>query len=192
MCLVVMRNLPFVVKPKRQPEKINIGNEEVGVFEIERRGYLTVGEKAAYQQVVTNKDGVQAMKSLVAKVAEEQKMPSEKASDLIGKVLKGEPLTAKEEKVLDKYTNDFLEMLEVFRRETIHTQLIMATVLLISRVDNQWTVEDTAKLDSVVIEQLSELYQAEEAKSLETLDFMKQEKDEEATQQGKPQTGEVK
>lgn len=192
MCLVVMRNLPFVVKPKRQPEKISIGNEEVGVFEIERRGYLTVGEKAAYQQVVTNKDGVQAMKSLVAKVAEDEKISVDKASALISKVLRSEELTAKEEKVLDKYTSDFLEMLEVFRRETLHTQLIMATVLLISRVDDQWTVEDTAKLDSIVIEQLSELYQAEEAKSLETLDFMKKEKAEEATPQGKPQKEEVK
>ena len=46
-----MAPLPFVVEPRRKPIVERVGNEESGVIEIERRGYLTTGEKTFVQQV---------------------------------------------------------------------------------------------------------------------------------------------
>lgn len=166
-----MRNLPFVVQPRRKPEMVRIGNEETGIFEIERRGYLTVGEKAAYQQVVTNKEGTQALRELIDKVSQEAEMPKEKAHALISKLLKSEKMSSREEKLLDPFAADFMALLEVFQREALHSQLIMASILLMSRIDSGWVFEDTARLDMTVIEQLATLYQAEESKSMEALDF---------------------
>ena len=34
--------LPFVIQPKRKPEKIKIGTEESGIIEILRYGYLSL------------------------------------------------------------------------------------------------------------------------------------------------------
>jgi len=167
-----MRNLPFVVQPKRKPEPVRVGTETSGYFELQRLGYLSVGEKAAYQQVVTNKEGVQVLRALVNKVATEQGMAVDKAHDLISKLLQSQKLTKKEEQTLEIYTQDILEMLEVFSRETVHTQMIMATVLLISRLDPEWTIDDTSKLEPDVIAQLAELFQAEENRSLGNLSFL--------------------
>jgi len=167
-----MRNLPFVVQPKRKPEPVRVGTETSGYFELQRMGYLSVGEKAAYQQVVTNKEGVQVLRALVNKVATEQGMAVDKAHDLISKLLQSQKLTKKEEQTLETYTQDILEMLEVFSRETVHTQMIMATVLLISRLDPEWTIDDTSKLEPDVIAQLAELFQAEENRSLGNLSFL--------------------
>ena len=34
----------LLYNPKKNTEKIKVGNDEVGVFEIERKGYLSVAE----------------------------------------------------------------------------------------------------------------------------------------------------
>lgn len=183
-----MRNLPFVVEPRRKPELIRVGNEDIGIFEIERRGYLTVTEKAGFQQVVTNKEGSRVLRDLVKLIAEDQKMSADKAGELVSKVIQAQKLSAKEEKIMEGYTLQLLDVLEVFRRETVHTQMIMATILLISRVDPSWAFEDTAGLDISVIEQLAELFQAEDAKSLEKLSFTEEKAVSPATEEpGKPQ-----
>lgn len=166
-----MRNLPFVVQPRRKPEMVRIGNEETGIFEIERRGYLTVGEKAAYQQVVTNKEGTQALRALIDKVSTDTELSKEKSHQLIAKLLRAEKLSSREEKLLEPFTPDIMSLLEVFQREALHSQLLMASILLMSRVNSDWVFDDTAQLDITVIEQLARLYQAEEAKSMEALDF---------------------
>lgn len=170
-----MRNLPFVVKPKRAAEKIQIGNEESGIFEIERKGYLTVGEKAAYQQVIVNKDGAKALRDLVETVSKGANIPLDKAADLVGRALQAKKLSAKEEKLLNDYTAQFIDVLEVFKREATHSQLIMATILLVSRVDPEWSFDDTARLDAKIIEDLAVLFQAEEQRSIEELKFDAQE-----------------
>lgn len=176
-----MRNLPFVVKPKRAVEKIKIGNEESGIFEIERKGYLTVGEKAAYQQVVVNKDGAKALRDLVETVSKGANIPLDKAADLVGRALQAKKLSAKEEKLLNDYTAQFIDVLEVFKREATHSQLIMATILLVSRVDPEWSFDDTARLDAKIIEDLAVLFQAEEQRSIEELKFDAQEAGEPTT-----------
>lgn len=167
-----MRHLPFVVQPKRKAELIKIGTEESGVFEIERRGYLTVTEKAAFQQVITSKDSRKAYRDTIESIAKEQKVKIEVVNDAVSNLLQGKKISDKESKMLDPYAEDLLQLIEVFKRETVHSQLVMATILLMSRVDSEWSFEDTAGLDMSIIDALSELYQAEEAKSMEALSFM--------------------
>lgn len=166
-----MLNLPFVVQPKRQPELVRIGNDELGIFEIERRGYLTVGEKSAYQQIIKNKEGLTAVRKVIGDIAAAEKISAEQAQVLVTKVLKSDKMTTKETKLAEKYASDFLDLLEVFTQEALHTQLVQASILMMSRVDQNWSFEDTARLDTTVIEQLSTLFMAEEARSREALAF---------------------
>lgn len=167
-----MRQLPFVVQPKRTVEKIQIGTSETGIFEIERRGYLTVTEKAAFQQVITSKDSRSAYKQVIDKISSEQNLKVETVNNIVGDLLQGKTLKAKDSNMLDQYAEDLLILLEVFKREATHTQLVMATILLMSRVDSDWSFEDTAALDTSLIEHLAELYQSEESRSMEALSFM--------------------
>lgn len=167
-----MRKLPFTVQPRRKPAKVTIGNEDVGMFEIERRGYLSVGEKAAFQQVVTQQEGTDVLRKLIVAISEQEGIKVEKAHELLVKLLQQKKMTAKEEEILAKFNAEILHMLQVFQRDTIHSNMVMATVLMVLRVDSDWTFEDTANLDSVIIEQLAELYNAEDAKSMEELSFM--------------------
>ena len=46
-----MGKLPFVVQPRLKAIKERIGSEDAGYIEIERRGYLTSGEKSFVQQI---------------------------------------------------------------------------------------------------------------------------------------------
>ena len=41
-----MAQLPFIVEPKAKPVQFKIGNDDVGVFEIERRGICLLLRKA--------------------------------------------------------------------------------------------------------------------------------------------------
>jgi hypothetical protein len=59
-----MKTLPFVVQPKRKFTKVKIGTEQAGVLEIERRGYLTVSEKAFVDGVMQGTDGIAAIVNL--------------------------------------------------------------------------------------------------------------------------------
>ena len=52
------KGLPFVVQPRLAPVIEQVGNEESGIFEIERRGYLTVAEKAMVQQATQGDESV--------------------------------------------------------------------------------------------------------------------------------------
>ena len=61
--------LPFLVEPKRQPIMERLGNEETGVIELPRKGYLTVAEKSFVQQGTSGDSAILAMQRLAAAVA---------------------------------------------------------------------------------------------------------------------------
>ena len=63
--------LPFLVEPKRQPIMERLGNEESGVIELPRRGYLTVAEKSFVQQGTSGDSAILAMQRLAARVAKQ-------------------------------------------------------------------------------------------------------------------------
>ena len=170
-----MPNLPFVVNPRRKPELLRLGNEDVGIIEIERRGYLTTGEKLGYQQIKTNNSGRKALLDLIEAIAKGENTNEEKARALVNKVLDQKKLTKAEEETIEKYGENFLTMFDVFKQEALFTQVMMATILLMSRVDSKITFEDVSALDSLLVEQLAELFEAEEKKSLKNLSFLESE-----------------
>ena len=63
------KGLPFVVQPRLQPIVEQVGTEESGIIEIERRGYLSVAEKAIAQQAVGGDDSVRKMYVLGGRIA---------------------------------------------------------------------------------------------------------------------------
>lgn len=160
-----MSKLPFVVQPKAKAVKVKIGNEDTGIFEIERKGYLTVAEKAFVDNFVNGSDAMRGIVNLSNKVSTKKKMKKETAYVVIMNVMQGILDTKIEREIAEEFSDD----INTISNEMIETQnkrsLAVATILLQSRVNSEWTLEDTFNLDPEILIQLTDLYNMEESKT---------------------------
>ncbi len=169
--------LPFVVQPRLEPIIETIGTEESGKFEIQRRGYLTVGEKAFTQASSNADDSVSGLFAIVQRIAKETGKSAEDVfSDIQG---------VSEDDYLDQYREELNEKMFAMTAYQERYKLISATSLIISRINPSWSAEDTMELHPDILDGLAELYEDEEKKSLEAFGAGKpsEEKEEEG---GKP------
>ena len=159
-----MAKLPFVVQPKAKPVTVEIGNEDIGVFEIERRGYLTVAEKSFVDSFVSGSGGMRNLINLSNKIAYKKRLKKETSYIHVMNVLSGKFDSKLDKEIAEEYSQEIAdissEMIEMQNKRGI----ACATVLLQSRVDPEWTISDTFGIDPELIVQLVELYDKEEAK----------------------------
>lgn len=156
------KGLPFVVQPRLQPIVDKIGSDASGVIEIERKGYLSVAEKAIVQGVSTGDTSVRQMFALAGRIGKETgKQQAEVAKDLMEQPMPAYLLPYQEE------INDCIMMMLEFQERT---SVIQATSLLICRIDDSWTIEQTMDLHPDLIEALARLYIDEENKSVDLLE----------------------
>ena len=64
------KGLPFIVQPRLKPIIEIVGTEESGQIEIERKGYLTVSEKAIVQASMKSDDSLATTMRVAAKIAQ--------------------------------------------------------------------------------------------------------------------------
>lgn len=156
-----MGALPFVIQPKRKPVLVEIGNEDTGMFTIERRGYLTVAEKSFVQAALSEDTTMSKFYSLIGQISKETKQPMEK---IVEDVKNGEMTKYKkwEEKLYTgvQSMNNFLEI----------QKIVIATAMISCRIDPEWTAEDTMKqLHPDLLEVLKDLYEKEDNRSQDAL-----------------------
>ena len=72
-----MANLPFIIQPKSKAINIKIGNEEIGVFEIERRGYLNVAEKSFVEGFTSSSNTVREIVKVSNKISNSTRLSRE-------------------------------------------------------------------------------------------------------------------
>ena len=157
-----MALLPFVVQPKKNTEKIKVGNEEVGVFEIERKGYLSVAEKSFVENVTQGSDGVSSLVRLANKIASEYKIAPEKAYTAITDAMSGKNNSKLVTRITQEYEEELAYATSRMAESMQRRSIAAATILLQTRVNHEWTLEDTLQLDPQILEQLIELYDREE------------------------------
>mgnify|MGYP001387621917 CR=1 FL=1 len=156
------KGLPFVVQPRLEPIIERVGTETSGIIEIQRKGYLTVSEKALVQGASTGDTSVRQMFALAGRIGrEEGRQQTEVAQDILKSPMP-DYLSKYEEEIGECVMN----MLEFQERTT----LIQATALLICRVDNGWTVEQSMELHPDLLDGLARLYMDEESKSIDLLE----------------------
>lgn len=151
------KKLPFVVEPKRTLPPYTVGNEESGTFLIERRGYLTVAEKAFFQGAQVSDNTVTAMHSLVREICVATKMPHEKVFSL---------MTDLEAPELEPWRDRVYQVVMEMQNFQARQAIIAATALLMSRFDSEWTVNDTMELHPDIVSDLHSLFQLEDARSM--------------------------
>lgn len=165
-----MANLPFVVQPRLAPVIELIGSEESGKIEIERRGYLTSGEKAFVQQVLQYDNGTGELIGLARKVARRFSMKLDGAYELVLKVIsnnaEGENVAELEEEFAEEITSVIKNLTNAQTKE----ELLTATCLIRYRINPEFEMDDIVKLHPDIISGLARLYKEEEAKSIEKLE----------------------
>ena len=164
-------NLPFVVEPKLDPVIEIIGTDASGRIEIERKGYLTVSEKA-FVQAANGGSGntMSKMYALASKIGSKAgKTPQEVFSD----ITKTEGV-----EYLAPYQGEISEMMMEANDMQDRNRIFTSAALLINRVDPNIEVEDVMEVHPDLLDALDELYQEEEARDVSRLTVIKEEAEE--------------
>lgn len=153
------RSLPFIVQPKNKISKVRVGTKLSGEIEIEKRGYITVGEKAMVDQAMKDANATAGLRSLVSRIAEaENKEYRDVFNDLTA---------AESPEYLDFWVGEITESFRAIALEDVRRGMFQATSLLISRVDPDWTMEDTMQQHPDLVKALAEFYVKEDAPIIE-------------------------
>jgi hypothetical protein len=166
-----MARLPFVVEPRLKPIIDRVGTEESGIVEIERRGYLTAGEKNFVQQVQQSDSSANAIIGLARKVAREYSIGLEQAYNTVTAVITGG--AALDDKIAAEVEVKFADEIQSTLNDLTNSQskadLVQAACMVIHRIDKEFQIEDVVKLHPDIIVGLAQLYRDEEARSIEKL-----------------------
>lgn len=177
-----MAKLPFVVEPRREPILELIGSEESGQIQVERRGYLTTGEKAFVQQVQQYDDASTDVVSLTRRVARKYSLGMDRAYTLVLRIVTGavgleeEGESAKDggqdyaelaEKIEEEYATDLTNVIKALSAGQIREELVYATCMLRYRIDSTFDIEDVTRMHPDLISGLATLYREEERRSVE-------------------------
>lgn len=164
-----MSKLPFVVQPRLKPIIERLGTEETGIIEIERRGYLTAGEKAFLQQTMSADDVSMKLMALVRKAARDLKVSVNDAHQAIINSMSGQAGGSLENKVAVKYASEIEEITTLAMGTENRRLVAQASCMLMYRVDPDLEIADIMELHPDLLEALAALCLDEESKSTDRL-----------------------
>lgn len=171
--------LPFVVQPRTKPSKEVLGTEDSGKIEVERRGYVTVSEKAFVQAATEGNDSQARLFTLVTRVASDTGRKSQEVLDDIS--------GGSTPEYMDPYIGELISCMMDMERLQEQVAVMAATAILTSRVNTDISVEQVMDLHPDLIKALHNFYDEEESGSLKRLnELSKSEEDEEGEDSGKP------
>ena len=163
-----MSKLPFVVEPRLKPIIEKIGSEDSGQIEVERRGYISAGEKAFISNGNSTDKTPEMVLSTVRRVAVKYKIDTKEAYDLVTGTITGEA-----NKLSERLQKDFTTELGQITMSAIssneRTRFLKAFCMLLYRVDGSITADEAMALHPDLLDGLAALYDDEEARSVERL-----------------------
>lgn len=172
-----VKRLPFVVSPRLEPVTETLGTKESGQIKIERKGYLTVAEKAYSKAALQGDESIGAIRRLAFRVSRET---GKDIQDVLRDVTTGG---------LDSYLEPYGEEIEgcmtLMTSYQERRAIIAATTLLVYRVDPEWGIDDTLAMHPDLRDALHLLYEEEEVKNIEALEQISKDKGEKVDESGK-------
>ena len=157
-----MKTLPFVVQPKREFKKVKIGSPEIGVIEIERRGYITVSEKAFVDAITQGTDGIAAIVNLATRISAKTKHSTEESFNAIMMAVQNNFEDAFANKIRSEYPDELGSIISQMGESMVKRNIAATTILIQSRIDEEWTLDDTLNLDPSLMQAFADFYAAEE------------------------------
>jgi len=163
-----MSKLPFVVEPRLKPIIETIGSEESGQIEVERRGYISAGEKAFTSNGNSTDRTSEMVLSTVRRVSTKYKIDSKEAYELVTGTITGE-VSELSEKLQKDFTTELGEIMMSAIASNERARFLKAFCILLYRVDGSITAEEAMTLHPDLLDGLAALYDEEEARSVERL-----------------------
>jgi len=175
-----MATLPFVVQPRRQPILERIGTEESGMIEVERRGYLTAGEKSFVQQVQQFDNGTTEIVTVSRRVARKYGLGMDKAYNMVLAIIsniktENDEIASEIEK---EFAEDLTNVVKGLSAGQVREDLVFAACLLKYRVDSEFEIGEIGGIHPDIISDLATLYRQEDSRAIEAF---KEEKEESNT-----------
>ena len=155
-----MSKIPFVLKPKKEPVKEIVGNDEIGAVEVLRRGFLTVGEKSLVQGANVQTGAFRELQKLAAKIAEQKDV-------LVAEVMAAMGNGTILELAGAEMADELGDVLENMQTAQYRRQVVCALAILMYRVDADISMEDVMDLHPDLIAALAAFYEEEEARTWE-------------------------
>lgn len=164
--------LPFVVEPRRKPIMERIGSEESGIIEIERRGYLSTGEKAFFQQVQQYDSGTSEIVTVSRKIARRHSLGMDKAYNIAIGLISGLKSDKEDEAELlrdieEEFAEDLTNVVKGLAASQVREELVMAACLLRYRVDADFSIDSIGAIHPDIIAGLAALYRDEDRRSID-------------------------
>lgn len=170
--MTVMAKLPFIVEPRLKPIIDRVGSEESGIIEIERRGYLTAGEKAFYSNATQSEDVSMSMMSLVRLVSKKYKLDSKTAYQVTSGIITGEEQEQYSEiadQIKLEFSSEINAVIQLALSNSHRENLYKALCMLMYRVNAEIDADEVVGLHPDIIDQLVDLFNDEDSKSIERL-----------------------
>jgi len=164
-----MSKLPFVVEPRLKPVTERVGSEESGLIEIERRGYLTAGEKAFTSSASSSDKTSEMILATVRQVASKYKIDPQEAYKLVTGTITGSENGKLVDRIQKDFTSELGEIALLASTSLERMKFIKAFCMVLYRIDATTTAEDMMDLHPDLLEGLAGLYGEEEARSTERL-----------------------
>ena len=159
-----MAKLPFVVAPKIKTCKIRLGTEETGIIEIEKRGYLSVAEKSFVDSVLQQSDGVTQIVKLASTISRNRKISVETAYTQVVAAISAESKTKAQQEIAAEYAGEISEIQAGMMESMSRKSIACTTILIQTRINPDWTIEDTMTLQPELLAEFNRFYDSEEAK----------------------------
>lgn len=176
-----MAKLPFVVAPRIEPEIVQLGNETCGIIEIERRGYVTAGEKAFVNSQLAQDDITSRVVDLCRKICSSHKVDMQKAYETVNVLFSGKTSRGLASKVQQEYSDEISEIITSMVAGEERKRLIHAFCMILYRVEGDFTAQDLYDLDPQLVNALSDFYEKEESRSINKITDALVNEDEEVT-----------
>lgn len=156
------KSLPFVVAPRLKPILEDIGTEESGIIQVERKGYLTVAEKSLVQGAMADETAMSEVFLVARSIAAEEGITAQEVFADLG--------SEEPKEYYSRHAGRLAEAMNKLQRYDEKVKLVAATALLMTRVDASWDPSDTSSLHPDMLAALYELYQDEDRKSTAALE----------------------
>lgn len=164
-----MAKLPFVVAPRIKPELVRVGNETCGIVEIERRGYVTAGEKAFVNTQIAQDDITSKVVDLCRRVSSTHKVDMQKAYEAVNSLFASKTPKGLAAKIQQEYSDDVSGIITAMMAGEERKRLIQAFCMILYRVEGDFTAQDLSDLDPQLVIALSEFYEKEESRSIDKI-----------------------
>lgn len=160
--------LPFIVTPRLQPIKETLGNENTGTIEIERRGYLSVGEKAFMTNVESSDSSVSTIMVLSKKVASKYQIDMNEAYNLV--VAEATQQGNSKYNLQEEFEQELAQLLTELIQAEARRSYMKALCLLIYRVNEDVDMASVSAMHPDLVSDFVKLYDEEEARSVDRLE----------------------